>query len=91
MNRHPEQLADDARSFSQSRIVAPHCVYHGLMYWRPGAFKCFFHDPPYEIPIEHEYERAPTLNVLDKLDKTLDYVWNPGELGGHGYWEVVES
>ncbi len=92
LNRHPEQLADDAAAFSESRVIPPGCPRcPNRMEWRPGAFKCYLHDPPSEIPIKHEYAKAPRLDVLSKLDKTLDYVWNPGPLGGQGYWEVVES
>ncbi len=94
LGKQPEMLSEDARSFSQSDIAPPYCPQHFAqirMHWRPGAYKCYFHEPPFEIAIEHEYDKAPKLNVLDKLEKTLDYRWNPGRCGDHGYWEVVEA
>lgn len=80
LGRQSEMLADDARLFSRSRIVPPDCPQHGLasvpMHWRPGAFKCYYHEPPFEIRIEPRFEPAPDFDALGSLDKMLDYRWD---------------
>ena len=96
--RQSELLAEDATSFYRGQIVPPLCpgphrpfVKPPRMHWRPGAFKCYLHDEPVEISIDAEFEPAPDIDVLSKLDKMLDYVWDPGKLGEHdGKWIVVE-
>jgi hypothetical protein len=61
------------------------------MMWRPGAFKCYLHEPPYEVEIKPEFERAPELDVLSKTDVMLDYVWDPGRPGqSESKWKVLE-
>ncbi len=74
-----EMLADDASLFSKGRIVPPDCLKHFArvpMHWRPGAFKCYQHEPPFEIRIEPRIERAPDFDALGSLGKMLDYVWD---------------
>lgn len=70
LNQQSEMLADDASLFSKGRVVPPYCPRHGFarvrMHWRPGFFKCYQHEPPFEIRIEPRIEPAPDFDALGR-------------------------
>ena len=86
-----ELVAEDAASFSVSNVAAPKCPKprcRQRMSWRPGAYKCYRHDPPIVIAVEATLPVAPEFDALAAAaaGKALDYAWNPLERR----WEVVE-
>ena len=74
----PDLLACRPKALVSRRGVLrcpPPC--YKAMVRRPGAWKCYRHDPPYVREDGDPYERAPELDVLGRTGELLDWQIDP--------------
>lgn len=66
MNRASHLLAKRAKDWRVAEVAprCPNAMCGMTMVRRPGAWKCYHHDPPIETPEALELPRSPVANVV---------------------------